>query len=262
VPIHLEMASLHTNRGANRAREARAALGLHVAEPLPCLLTIVEELTSLPVMIHVLPEDVAGCLWHEGTRRLIHLNGVHGLPRQRFTLAHELGHVRCGHDGALPVDDVATVAGNTAQPVEIEANAFAAEFLIPRCALEATVDGDPTLDTLVVLAAFFGVSAIMTLFRLKTCGLVSDGRAERLRAQIDAREHLARHRALAPAVVDDRLAAIEQLPYLSPRLGGSALAAAIRGETSIDQAAQAAGIAPATLMPAVVALSEPGAAAR
>jgi Zn-dependent peptidase ImmA (M78 family) len=256
------MASLHTNRGAKRAREARSSFRLHAAEPLPCLLTLIEERAGVPVMVHALPADVAGCLWHDGARRLIHLNGVHGLPRQRFTLAHELGHVRLCHDGALPVDDVATIAGNTSQPVEIEANAFAAEFLMPRCALEATVEGDPTLDMLVVLAAFYGVSAIMTLFRLRTCGLVSDARAARLRAAIDAGEHLSRHRALAPAVVDDRLARIDDLPYLSPALAGSALAAALRGETSTVQAARAAGVRPTMLEPAVAALSGPGQAAR
>jgi hypothetical protein len=113
-----------------------------------------------------------------------------------------------------------------------------------------------------VLAGFYGVSAIMTLFRLRTCGLVSDARAERLREEIDAGEHLARHRALAPAVVDDRLAAIDALPYLSPALRDSALAAAIRGEASIDQAAHAAAVSPAALTPAVVALSGSDAGAR
>src|SRR4051812_32274125 len=63
LPIHVEMASLHTNRGAKRAREARTAFGLDPAAPLSCLLTVVEERAGVPLILRAMPEDVAGCLW-------------------------------------------------------------------------------------------------------------------------------------------------------------------------------------------------------
>src|SRR3954447_6859703 len=256
------MPGLDTNRGAKRAREARAALGLDASAPLDCLLTVVEDRVGVPVIVRAMPENVAGCLWHSGGRRLIHVNGTHPLARQRFTLAHEIGHLRCGHDGALAVDELGTITGGTVDPGERQANAFAAEFLVPKGALQRLVTAEPTLDALVELAARFGVSTPVALFRCITCGLVGERHAARLREEIDAGHHLERHAAIAPAEIDDRLARIVELPYLSPALAGSALAAALGGQASVDQAALAAGVDPGRLMPAVVALSGSGAGAR
>jgi Zn-dependent peptidase ImmA (M78 family) len=249
------MAGLHTNRGAKRAREARAALGLEPAEPLSCLLTVVEDAAGIPVIVRPLPERIAGCLWHDGDRRLIHVNGLQALPRRRFTLAHELGHVRCGHEGALVVDEVETIGGSTQDPREMEANAFAAEFLLPRAAVERAITREPTLDDLVLLAARYGVSAIVALLRCVTWKLVSAPRERRLREEIEEGLHLERHAALQPPVPADRLAAIDELPYLSPALAGGALAAALGGTASVGQAADSAAVPERALVPSVASLT-------
>jgi Zn-dependent peptidase ImmA (M78 family) len=249
------MAGLHTNRGAKRAREAREALGIDAAEPLTCLLSVVEQAAGIPVIVRPLPGRIAGCLWHDGATRLIHVNGLQALARQRFTLAHELGHVRCGHDGALVVDDPETIGGATADPREMEANAFAAEFLVPRSGLEHAISREPTLDDLVRLAAAHGVSAIVVLLRCVTCGLVGAQRERRLREEIDEGLHLERHAALQPPSVSDRLAAIHELPYLSPALAGGALAAALAGGASVRQIADAAEVAERALAPSIAALT-------
>ena len=77
------------------------------------------------------------------------VNGTHPVPRQRFTAAHELGHVRLGHtalepacldlepDGGLPkkltpADVAQAVFLERSKVQEIEANEFAAELLAPR----------------------------------------------------------------------------------------------------------------------------------
>ncbi len=249
------MAGLHSNRGTKRACEARAALGVDAAAPLPCVLSLVEERAGVPVLIHAMPEETAGCLWHEGDRRVIHVNGLHAHPRQRFTLAHELGHVWCRHDGTLVVDDVRTMNGATVSPVEIEANAFAAELLLPRAGVERLVEGEPTLDELVVLASSYGVSAIVALFRCMRWGRVSDERARRLREEIDAGLHLERQAELQPATVEDRIAGVGELPYLSPALHGSALAAALTGSASAGQSAHSAGVSARTLASALDAFA-------
>ena len=247
------MAGLHSNRGAKRAREARADLGLDPTAPLGCVLTTVEEQAGVPVVVRAMPPDVAGCYWHEGDRRLIHVNGRHGLPRQRFTLAHELGHVRCGHDHAdLVVDYVQTFSG-THDPLEIEANAFAAEFLVPRRAVPDLLDGPPTLDAVVVAAARYGVSAIVVLLRLTTCSAIPERLAARLRREIDEGAHLERFDELSPPCVEDRLAAIDELPYLAPALAGSALAAATSGAATMEQAARASGVSGRALATALEA---------
>ena len=90
------MAGLDSNRGAKRAREARAALGLE-AGALPCLLRTVEA-AGYAVVVAALPDGVAGACLPGGA--VLWVNGTHSLPRQRFTLAHELGHAWCRHDGS------------------------------------------------------------------------------------------------------------------------------------------------------------------
>jgi predicted transcriptional regulator len=230
------MARVDVNRGAKRAREARAALGLPPDEPLRCLLDTVERDARLPVVVARLPGDVAGACWRDGDgAAVLWVNGAQAVVRQRFTLAHELGHVRCGHGGALEVDTFETLSGHTTSAVEVEANAFAAEFLLPRAGVERCIEGEPTLDEVVVIGAYYGVSAQVVVFRLRTLGLASEHRIDALLDEIDERHHLDAFDRLRMRPPADRLAALGgRLPYVSPALEGTALAAAIRDEHGVD----------------------------
>src|SRR5213596_1097348 len=112
------MPGKHTNIGAKRAREARAQLGLDDASPVACVLALVEEQVKLPVIVGALPDNVAGALWRNGAGAIVWINGGHAVERQRFTVAHELGHVSCGHAGTA-VDTVQTLSGQTHDPWEV-----------------------------------------------------------------------------------------------------------------------------------------------
>jgi Zn-dependent peptidase ImmA (M78 family) len=228
------MPGLHSNRGAKRAREARHDLGLDPAAPLPCLLDVVERGAGLPVVVASLPDGVAGACHRGAGGAVLWVNGRQFRPRQRFTLAHELAHAWCGHDGHETVDSVATLGGTTSDPVEIQANAFAAEFLVPRAAMQQLVVGPPSLDEVVTIATAFGVSAIVVLYRLKELRLVAAPRAAQLQAEIDERLHEDAFARLGLAPLEDRLGTLEHLPYLSPALDGSLLAAGLRGEAAVD----------------------------
>jgi len=234
------MAGVDVNRGAKRAREARAALGLDPAAPLACLLSVVEERARLPVVVCAMPERVAGACFRKGADAVLWVNGRQWTPRQRFTLAHELGHVSCGHDGTIEVDSFATLSGVTSNPLEIQANAFAAELLVPRAGMERVVDGPPTLDEVVVIAAHYGVSAIVVVYRLAQLGLAPDEHVARLQKEVEDRLHEEAFRRLGCRPLDDRLGALTQLPYLSPALSGTQLAAALRGDAPVDAAFAAA----------------------
>jgi Zn-dependent peptidase ImmA (M78 family) len=226
------MASIDANRGAKRAREARAALGLDPAAPLHCVLGVVEERAGVPVVVSALPGEIAGACFDDGGGAVLWVDGSRSQspPRRRFTLAHELGHAWCGHDGSVEVDTFATLSGRTSSPFEVQANAFAAEFLVPRAGLNEVVTREPTLEDTVVIASSFGVSAIMVVYRFKQLGLASERRIEQLEAEIEEKLHLAVSEDLDLPPRRDRLATIEHLPYLSPALEGSALAAALRGD--------------------------------
>ena len=78
-------------RGAPRGR------GLDPAAPLENLLGTVEDDAAVPVLIARLDGGIAGCCVRTGAWAMVFVNGEHALARQRFTLAHEYGHVYCAH---------------------------------------------------------------------------------------------------------------------------------------------------------------------
>jgi Zn-dependent peptidase ImmA (M78 family) len=91
--------------------------------------------------------------------------------RQRFTLAHELGHwvcqVREGHDAPIYCR-AADVAPETDRLQEREANLFAAELLMPEPAIRVEW---PRAASTVELATWFGVSEESMGWRLYSFGL-------------------------------------------------------------------------------------------
>jgi Zn-dependent peptidase ImmA (M78 family) len=76
--------------------------------------------------------------------------------RQRFTVAHELGHATLRHD--VPEDRI-----------EVEANAFAAELLLPRAALRQAVSDGLGFRA---IAQRFEASRQATLYALAGAGLL------------------------------------------------------------------------------------------
>ena len=241
------MPGLDTNIGAKRARTLRTELGLAADAPVACILTTVEDALAIPLVVAALPDGIAGCCWRDGERAVLWVNGAQAPVRQRFTLAHELGHLRCGHEARVPVDTVETLAGRTAASPEIQANAFAAELLAPAAGVRALVAREPNLEDVVRIARRYGISAIATLYRLATLRLTT--RAGVLKRELEEGLHDDVVRRLAPPAFHDELARIERrdLPRLSPVLARSALAALARGDASIEDAARAAGCAPGRL---------------
>jgi Zn-dependent peptidase ImmA (M78 family) len=77
--------------------------------------------------------DAIGC-WdrRHGPAVLVNLDGIHAQSPagHRATLAHELAHVLVDRDGSLPAAEV--LGGNVPRHPEQRANAFAAEFLLPK----------------------------------------------------------------------------------------------------------------------------------
>lgn len=236
------MASRDTNTGAKRARQAREALALDPAAPLTCVLTLVSSDLGVPVVIAALPAGVAGCCWRDGERVVLWVNGTHAPVRQRFTLAHELGHLRCGHDGAMPVETFSTLGGRATDSREVQANAFAAELLAPAVGVKARVAGaDVGLEDVVRIAAAFGISTIAALYRLNSLGLALQ--YEQLLEAISNGEHAAVWERIEVEPPADGIVALEpaDLPWLSASLEGSALAAVVRGRASTESAAEATG---------------------
>ena len=250
------MAGKDTNIGAKRARETREALGIDPDAPLTCILTTVESGFDLPVVIADLPEHIAGACCRVDDRAVLWVNGTQPAVRRRFTLAHELGHVRCGHDHGLPVETFKTLGGRPTDQREVQANAFAAQLLMPADGIRDAVTREPSLEDVITIAARFGVSTIAALYRLNTLKLVGDERYRRIETEIadgtadDAWDHI------APPPLEDGMAAIgeQDLPRLSPQLTGSNLEAIVCRTAPLPAIAAAAGCDATTLADGAAAI--------
>ncbi len=117
--------------------------------------------------------DMAGILRHEGGRWRIYLNRQDSPARQRFTLAHVLGHFFLhARPGRAFVKSGFVTDGTTVSPVEErEAGAFAASLLMPEGVIEETLlGGEPTEPQVMALARRFGVSPLAAAIRMRALG--------------------------------------------------------------------------------------------
>ena len=127
-----------TSVRVNYARVRRVAEKLlaNQTKPPVDLQKIVDALGAEVRMLE-LAADISGLLFREEGRRLIIVNQDHGAVRQRFSIAHEIAHLALHKGEAVHVDqgfriNLRSPRSATAEDAEeIEANAFAANLLMP-----------------------------------------------------------------------------------------------------------------------------------
>jgi Zn-dependent peptidase ImmA (M78 family) len=130
-------------------------------------------------------DDISGILYRDGKRAVIGVNSSHSGVRQRFTIAHEIGHLVL-HEGELFVDQAVRVnfrdkrSSLAEDRREIEANRFAAELLMPqemikrevvKCIAKKKITTEEEL--VAELAKVFKVSAQAMGYRLFNIGIIS-----------------------------------------------------------------------------------------
>lgn len=119
------------------AQYLRALLKLEHTQPVGDLREIIESL-GVPVFFTELPENIHGVTAHEDLdqrwRALILVNSNDNWTRQRYTLAHELGHVIFRDSQPVIVDDNEEV--DETNLVEFRAECFARYFLAPNEAVD------------------------------------------------------------------------------------------------------------------------------
>jgi|SRR3989338_715314 len=108
--------------------------------PIP----IKEVISNKGIRIKMAPsKEFSGILLRKGEGALIGVNSTESPLRQRFTLAHELGHFLLHKNKDAFVDDVNyrnNDVGVVGDDKEQEANAFAAAFLVPRKLLRVDIE--------------------------------------------------------------------------------------------------------------------------
>jgi Zn-dependent peptidase ImmA (M78 family)/transcriptional regulator with XRE-family HTH domain len=152
------------------ARRLRAEWGIPKG-PIDSIVTVVEDAGALVACRELVPpvpldsgaesvplDAVSGC--RPGEDPVVLLNAGTPPERQRFTLAHELGHMVM-HQVPHPEQ-------------EKQANRFAAELLMPFDQIGDQLRGDLDLSRLLALKAQWKVSMWALLRRAHTLGIISD----------------------------------------------------------------------------------------
>lgn len=195
-PSTSPLADPHIVAGTRAARGTRNRLGAPPDGPLNVdLVRQAEQALGVAVCILPLPPGIAGAYLRKRGRPFIFLQSTDYPTRQRFTLAHELGHHVLGHRGR--VDNRSEIGADSVDLEERQANHFAGELLAPAAAVaqRLRVDGGPselTLERLVELAGEFHISPPAMLYRIGKCETaVGEARLGELWDAIRAQEHVA-----------------------------------------------------------------------
>lgn len=183
--------------GVTKARRVRERAGVGLDGPIPDLLRFAEEDVGVPVVIpERLPGDLAGAYLPRGGRPVILLNGADPAARLRFTLAHELAHHAFRDDRQTDTHAGLVRPGHW---IEVRANAFAAELLMP---LPAVSGYEATAAGVVALAERFGTSLLASVIRLETAGLATPEEGQALKEGLGE--------LAAPAAFEDGIAAAKR----------------------------------------------------
>ncbi len=113
-----------------------------LAQPPIRVEQIAREVLGINIIKAPLDDDLSGFLYLQGDSAIIGVNKKHHVHRRRFTVAHELGHLLLHREGTKKegafIDKTPLVlrrdplSSAGVDPLEVEANAFAAELLMPR----------------------------------------------------------------------------------------------------------------------------------
>jgi Zn-dependent peptidase ImmA (M78 family)/transcriptional regulator with XRE-family HTH domain len=147
------------------------------------LASVVEHCFGVDVAVTPVPAGCDGLAWRDEHTRLILVATSEYPTRQRFTIAHELGHLLAGDDQGLSIDKDVMDPARRRHPSEVAANAFAAAFLLPDDALRQALPGGEKLsvDEFAALVMRFSVSPSTLAYRLNALGLIGTRQRDEFR---------------------------------------------------------------------------------
>ncbi len=157
APVLLRSASDLRNLG--RLNDCYDGLTLDVEK-------LVQFIPDLKLEYTDMDSTLSGSLSKQDNIWLIRINKVQSKTRQRFSIAHELGHFVYHKDDAKEFVDTTFFRGLTADNMEFTANKFASELLMPKEQVRQLID-KKNVRSVADLAAIFGVSSAAMLYRVK-----------------------------------------------------------------------------------------------
>jgi Zn-dependent peptidase ImmA (M78 family) len=172
------------NRFTIAVNKAQEMLDRFSQQP-PVDVELVARALGVEVRYQSLDEGTSGFMIRPSQGKpTIGVNSDHHPNRQKFTIAHEIGHFVLHASVPTVLVDESIVhfrddkSSTATDPREREANAFAAQLLMPESAVRQELNGRPidAFDENAVrgLAVRFGVSTQAITLRLKNLNLVAD----------------------------------------------------------------------------------------
>lgn len=166
------------SREADPEAAARALRQLWGLGELP-IKNVIHLLESRGVRVFSLSIDAAEVdafsMWRQSTP-FVFLNTKKSAEHSRFDAAHELGHLVLHRHGSPQ-----------GREAEVQANAFASAFLMPRAAVLANAPRIASLDQLIKLKKIWSVSLPALTYRLHSVGVLSDWHYQSLYIELSSR---------------------------------------------------------------------------
>jgi Zn-dependent peptidase ImmA (M78 family) len=169
---------------AHAEAKATALIDKFGIEDAPVPVEQVARWLGAEVVYRAFEGDVSGMVYRNDKEKVIGVNSSHPPNRQRFTVAHEIGHLILHKGQHMYVDSFGGRVNwrdGARDKAEAEANAFAAELLMPRIFVERAValemEHPPASPKQLVttMARRFRVSQLSMQFRLENLGILDPG---------------------------------------------------------------------------------------
>lgn len=175
-----------------RADAKRAELGFGVYAPIGAkVFNCLDQLGILTIRFPVEDRDLDAFIGRRGDLSIVFVNTAIPLGKQHFAAAHELCHAWYDHDALSNWDTMCEIqddGGSTAR--EMQANRFAAEFLVPRLAMEHFLGTLPPhfdeVDRVALLSDHFEVPPKTIILRLEEISHISPKYRKQMASDLEA----------------------------------------------------------------------------
>ena len=162
-----------------KAQELREILGEDANSPVD-IFSLAGQIDYLTLVYYPLGENISGMCVKDDKVKLIAINSTMSYGRQRFSLAHEFYHL---YFDDLSGFHVCAKKFDPQKEVEKKADQFASYFIAPYKSLRAMLKkicgaGSCSLQNVIAIEQYFGMSHQATLWRLITEGYLTKSDAD------------------------------------------------------------------------------------
>jgi Zn-dependent peptidase ImmA (M78 family) len=130
---------------------------------------LINLIPDMEIIYVPLDSTISGSLSKLDNKWIIKVNNCHNPKRQRFTIAHELGHYVFHKEDNDSFTDTTFFRGMSNDGLEYTANKFASELLMPENSVRKLINIQ-NIRNIADLADKFDVSAAAMLYRVKQIG--------------------------------------------------------------------------------------------